>query len=277
MDDTYKILELEEIKNNVKNGEYIDLSDKLLNKNQNYILEVDNLPIGFFIHDIGLNNIDEDFFKFISSIKEVSNNRGDISGIIDLERIEPKQKERILKGEITKFNKNNTRSKRTENYKYEFCNIINSFIFNNRNKRSEKYKKEIKSHFQPICTKLHKWCNHFYNIPKEKIYLNSFFSDIIVNKGLRSAVHKDANNDLKMGCVMVFSENNKLDYSNLNLPDLNISIPFKSNKSALFIDLVNIRHSNDPIEEELLKYRISVIFYNRLKYRNEKKDNKASS
>ena len=34
------------------------------------------------------------------------------------------------------------RTKRTNDYKFEFCNIVNSFIFNERNKRSKKYEKK---------------------------------------------------------------------------------------------------------------------------------------
>jgi flagellar biosynthesis regulator FlaF len=258
----------------IKEGDYIDLSEKQLDSNNNYIFEEDSIPIGFYIKDIDLI-IDKDLFKLISSIKEYSTNRGHISGQISLERLEDKQRERIEQGIITEFNKNKTRTKRNDAYKYEFCNMVYSFIFNDRNKRSIKYKKEIEQSIKPIAKYINKQLKSILYIKKDNNnYLETIFTDIIINKGLRSAIHRDANNDLSLSCLMQFSENDKLISSNLNLPDYNggISIPLFSNKSLLCLPLTRIRHGNDPIKEELLNSRISMVFYNRdKKYKNESK------
>lgn len=261
---SFKFYELNYSKNPINNGEYIDLSKNLLDIENNLIFEEDSIPCGFYIKDIELI-LDDDFFKFISSIKEYSTNRGDISGVIQLNRLEEKQKERIEKGIITKFNKNNTRTKRTELYKFEFCNMIFSFIFNETNKRSIKYKKEIDKSIKPIIKKVHKIMKSHIQLPKEKNYFDTIFTDIIVNKATRSAIHTDSNNALEYSCLIQFSNNKKLISSNLNLPDYNISIPLYSNKSLLCLPLSKMRHSNDPIEKDLLNSRISLVFYNRTK------------
>ena len=102
-------------------------------------------------------------------------------------------------------------------------------------------------------------------IPKEKNYFDTIFTDIIVNKATRAAIHTDANNALQYSCIIQLSENPNLISSNLNLPDYNISIPLYSNKSLLCLPFARFRHSNDPIEEDLINSRISMIFYNRTK------------
>lgn len=266
---SFKFFELEYNKNPINNGDYIDLSNNVLEIENNLIFEEDSIPCGFYIKDIDLK-IHENFFKLINSIKEYSTNRGNISGQISLDRLEEKQKERIQKGIITEFNKNKTRTKRCKEYKYEFCNIVNSFIFNDRNKRSIKYEKQINKSIKPIIKKVHKIMKSHIQIPNEKNYFDTIFTDVIINKAVRSAIHKDANNDLQYSCLIQFSENNKLLSSNLNLPDYNISIPLYSNKSLLCLPLSKMRHSNDPIKEELLPYRISLVLYNRnKKYKNE--------
>ena len=105
--------------------------------------------------------------------------------------------------------------------------------------------------------------------PKEKNYFDTIFTDIIINKGLRSAIHTDSNNKLQYSCIIQFSNNPNLISSNLNLPDYNISIPLYSNKSLLCLPLSKMRHSNDPIKEDLINSRISMVFYNRNKYKKE--------
>jgi len=76
-------------------------------------------------------------------------------------------------------------------------------------------------------------------------------------------VHRDYNNKSNMSALISLSLDHKLDVSYLGLPDLNLSIPMISNKSLLLFDLTNNRHSNNEIDDEKLKGRLSLVFYNK--------------
>ena len=89
------------------------------------------------------------------------------------------------------------------------------------------------------------------------------FNELIINKSVCSAVHKDYNNKSNMSALISLSLDHKLDVSYLGLPDLDISIPMISGRSLLLFDLKNNRHSNNEIPSDKLDGRLSLVFYNK--------------
>lgn len=266
MHDTFKIIELEKTKEEIKEGLYYDFSNNQLDKETNYILEVNSIPMGILFHNIEIDHlITEDFFKIIKKFKSnVSQNRGSIAGVLDENKLQNCYK-KYLK-DVTQFNKAKTRTVKNDKIKYAFSNPINSTILNNNSKYYIINKKEVDKHMKPLIKKINKVTkNYIKGRNNEKNFLDTFFSEIILNYGLRSSCHKDKFNSFKMGGVMVFTENPEFEYSNLNLPEFGVSIPLKTNKSLLYFNVVDTYHSNDILPEKWLKDRISLITYNKSK------------
>jgi len=265
MNDTFKIIELEKTNEEVIEGEYYDFSKNLLDTETNYIFEVDSIPVGMLIHNLEIEKLlTEDFFKILTKFKKnQSQNRGSIAGIIKEEKLQNCYK-KYLK-HVTAFNKAKTRTVKNDTIKYSFSNPVYSTVLNYTSKYYLVNKSQIDKHIKPLLKKINKVTkNYIKQRPNNnKNFLDTFFSDIILNYGLRSANHKDKNNSFKMGCAMVFSENKDLEYSNINLPEFGISIPLKVNKSLLYFNVVDTYHANDEMPRELLKDRISLIAYNK--------------
>jgi len=265
MNDTFKIIELEK-KQEVKEGEYYDFSNNQLDKETNYILEIDSIPIGILFHNIEIDDLlTEEFYKIIKKFKSnVSQNRGSISGILDENKLQPCYK-KYLK-DVTEFNSAGTRTVKNDKVNYAFSNPIHSTILNSKSKNYLVNKKQIDKYIKPIIKKINKVTRHYIkNRSNQKNFLDTFFSDVILNYGLRSACHKDKFNSFKMGGCMVFTDNTEFEYSNLNLPEYNVSIPLKTNKSLFYFNVVDTYHSNDILNENYLKDRISLITYNKEK------------
>lgn len=261
MNDTFKIIELEKTKEEIKEGKYYDFSNNLLDTETNYIFEIDNIPVGILIHDLEVEDLlTNDFFKILNKFKNnISQNRGDIAGEVKEEKLQNCYK-KYLK-DVVVYNKAKTRTVKNNIVKYSFSNPIHCTTLNNNSKKYIGNKKDIDTHIKPLLKKINKVTkNYIKQRPNnDKHFLDTFFSDIIINYALRSAAHKDKNNSFKMGAIVVFSENKDLVYSNLNLPDFGISIPLKVNKSLLYFNVVDTFHANDILPLELLKDRISLI------------------
>lgn len=253
--------ELEFNINKVKDGEYIDLSKKVLDTKNNYIFTFGSIPIGIYIPYYFENDFfNKDIFNLLNKDLTIRNNRGNISGKIDINKLSNCYKKYINNN--TKFNKTGCRVKKDDFIKYEFCNDYKCAIINNTRKHYLKDKTLYEKTLKPLVNKINKTLYKFFDV-KEKDNLFQYFTEAIINKNTRAAIHKDNRNKTELSAIIQLTENKNLISSNLNLPDYNISIELISNKSLLIFDLKNTRHSNDPINELLLKDRISVVFYNK--------------
>ena len=194
-----------------------------LDKNKNYIFKLDNKIIGYLIRNIyKLDNIE--------NVKVKSNdNSGDISGIIDINKIQKCSRKYFNE---FKFNKNMTRTKKSDNHKFEISNTI------------KRISGKIKDN--EIINKIYLDIKD-YNVLNECNYFT-------LNKDLQSAYHKDTRNNSNY--VMVLTKNNTLD---LHLPELNLLINNKDNDLLIF-DLKNYIHANTKAN---IKDRYSLIFFDK--------------
>ncbi len=262
MDNNFKVLELEYKENPIKNGEYIDISDKLLDK-RNYIFNINGIVSGIYIYEFF--NKDIDFNKIINTFKKYSkmyNNRGDYAGIVDKTKLYPSYHKYI--NENTKYNKYKTRVDKSSTCKYAFSNGCKYMVLNKDKTHYKNNKKELELLLnKDIIKPINKELKHFFDVNNNN-NIFGFWNELIFNCNTRSAIHSDINNKDDLSCLCSLStDTEKLPYTNLNLPDFNISIPFKNNSSILIMNLKHIRHSNDIIKEDLLKYRYSFVLYNK--------------
>ena len=262
---TFHYLELPEFEKNenIKNGEYPNLVEYEIKK-QNTIFTFGVAPCGIYIYDFFKDNqFNEEVFKILLKDVKQHNGRGDYSGIIDKEKLFPSY-HKYLDDKNVKFNKNKTRIDKSETCGYAFSNNTKYTVINEEKPYYKNNKKEIHQLLdKPIIKPINKILNHFWDLQKPN-YIFGYWNNMIINSNTVAAVHSDERNKDNLSCLVCLSTNeNELPQSNLNLIDYKISIPMMSNKSILIMNLKNIRHSNNPISKELLKYRHSIVFYNK--------------
>ena len=195
-----------------------------LDKNKNYIFKLDNKIIGYLIRNI--YKLDND----ITNIKLKNNdNSGDISGKLEINKIQKCSRKYF--NEFT-FNKNRTRTKKSDKHKFEISNSI------------KRISGKIKDN--EIINKIYLDVKD-YNILNECNYFT-------LNKDLQSAYHKDNRNNSNY--VMLLNKNNTLD---LHLPELNLLINNKDNDLLIF-DLKKFIHANT---QGNIKDRYSLIFFDK--------------
>ena len=260
--DTFEFIELEYNQNPVKNGEYIDLSSKLIPE-KNTIFTFGSSPCGIYIVDFFDNVITLEIMKILMKSCKMHNGRGDYSGTIDKNKLYPSY-HKYLDDPNVKFNKNKTRINKSDNCNYAFSNGCKYTVINENKPYYKDNKKVIhESMDNTIIKPINKIMHHFFDLPKNNNVFG-FWNELIFNSNTRAAIHSDEKNKDNLSCLISLStDETKLKYCNLNLVDYNISIPMKNNKSILIMNLKNIRHSNDPIQEDLLKYRHSIVLYNK--------------
>lgn len=255
---SYEFREIEFFENSINNGEYIDVSNPI---KQNTIFTVGHIPIGLYIKDFFEDDIfNEEVIKILTKDIKTHNGRGDISGVIDKDKLYPSYHKYL--NENTKYNKSYTRIQKSENCKYAFSNNMKYTVINKNKKYYIKNKTSIDKALYPLVNKINRIRRQYLDTRTEDNIFGSF-NELIINKGVRSAVHKDSNNKSCMSALVSLSLDSKLSVSHLGLPDLNISIPMISNKSLLLFDLKTYRHSNNEIDPEKLKERISLVFYDK--------------
>jgi len=258
-----EIIEVNYKDNNYKNAEYIDINN-ILDDKKNYLIEVDYQIEIIYINDFFTDKkkiiLDENFYELLKKHKNESQTRGDIAGKIESNKLKGKYKE-LLK-DVKGFNKSGSRTKKDENNKFEWCNPVNSRVVKPDTPFYNKYEKEYTRYIKPIMKEIEKELHHYIFLPKLKDgFFNCYYNNIIFNRGLRSAIHKDARNKFKYSALCCFSDNPNFKYSILAIPDLNIGFKMKNNKSLLIFNSVDLRHSNNHINPDFLNDRYSVVFY----------------
>lgn len=255
---SYEFREIEFFENSIDNGQYIDVSNPI---RQNTIFTKGHIPIGLYNRDFFQDDIfNEEVIKILTKDIKTHNGRGDISGVIDKERLYPCYHKYL--NENTKYNKSYTRIQKSENCKYAFSNNLKYTVINKNKKYYIKNKTNIDRVLCPLVNKINRISRQYLDMPIQNKIFGSF-NELIINKGVRSAVHKDSNNKGCMSALVSLSLDSKLSVSHLGLPDLNISIPMVSGRSLLLFDLKTYRHSNNEIDPEKLKERLSLVFYNK--------------
>ena len=252
----FEILEITYIQSGIKDGEYCDLSDFKLDTSKNYLITEGSCVIGLYIPNYWKDNVFDEYIKLLTSGVKVSNNRGDISGIVDSNKLYPCFHKHI--NNDTSYNSNNTRVNKdlSKGCKFAFSNNIECCKINEKSKYYNKNKLQFNKFNLAIMKPFFKMLNHYIELDtNDEIFTG--FNECIINKSVRSAVHKDSNNADGVSLLFTLGEC----VSNLALPDYKISFELIPNKSILILPLKKMRHSNDEINE--LKKRISVIFYNK--------------
>lgn len=260
MNNTYELLELEYKKHKCELGDYIDLSDKLLDA-KNYIFTIGSIPVGVFVYEFfNKEDITDETIKLLSKYGKYNNNRQHIGGKIDKHKLQKCFHKYINNN--TRYDSSGCRIKKSDSCKYEFGNSIKYLVLN---KDKEIYKKNIEIYnkvLKSIVNKSNKLLNKFFSLDK-KSEIYSHWNELILNHSYRSALHTDINNADDISCLITLAKGNKLHHSNLNLPDYNVSIPMRTNQSILLMNLKHIRHSNDILRDDILSEKISMVFYNK--------------
>jgi hypothetical protein len=258
----FKFYELEYKENNIKNAEYYN-SNNILDCNQNYIFEIDSIPVGIYISDFITDDIilDDNFFKFLKKQITISQNRGCIAGKLDIDKLQPCYK-RYMEN-VNEFNESGSRTKKNKDINFEFSNPIRSSIITKDKPLYIKNEKLYEKHLKKLIKNIHKQLKSSFQIPKqydEGLY-NGYYNQMIINHRLRSAVHKDVKNKFPYSSLICLSNNKDLKQHVISFVDYDIGIPMINNKSLLIFNSIDIRHSNNEMDEELLKDRFSIVFY----------------
>jgi len=259
----FHFIELEYKENDIKNATYYN-TNNILDSSKNYIFEIDSIPVGIYINDFLTDDkiiLDTDFFKFLKKQIQISQNRGDISGVINIDKLQPCYKKYMEN--VKEFNESKSRTIKNKDINYEFCNPIRSSIITKDKSLYIKNEKEYEKHLKNIIKKIHKQLKSSFQLPKEydKGLFDCFYSQMIINHRLRSAVHKDVKNKFPYSSLICLSNNKDLKEHVISFVDYDIGIPMINNKSLLIFDSVNIRHSNNEIDQNLLNDRFSIVFY----------------
>ena len=255
----FEFLELIYNKNeNAKDGEYIDLSQYKLDTNKNYIFTEGSCIIGLYIPNYFEDNVFDEYIKLLTSNLKISNNRGNIAGVIDKNKVFPCFHKHINENSIYNATKTRINKNIDTNTLYAFSNGIKCCKINEKSKYYLKNEKEFKKFNLDIIKKISKLINLYITEYNDDLIFNCF-NEMIINKSVRSAIHTDYNNYNNISALFTLGKCE----SNLALPDYNISIPIIPYKSLLILPLKRLRHSNDIIHTEELKNRLSIVLYNK--------------
>lgn len=261
MNNTFIYHELEYKKHTANNGEYINIDNIIPDKNT--IFTYGSIIIGIYIVDFFNEEIfNKNVIKILKKDCKMHNGRGDMSGIIDKSKLY-KSYHKYL-DENTKYNKNKTRIEKSDKCNYAFSNGVKYTVIN----QEKKYYKDNKDSIHKlidntIIKPINKILHHFWDLDKGNSIF-SYWNNMIINLNTIAAIHSDERNKDDLSCLISLSNDiEKLPISYLNLVDYNISIPMKSNKSILIMNLKDVRHCNNHIDADLLKYRLSIVLYNK--------------
>jgi len=258
----FKFYELEYKENNIKNAEYYN-TNNILDCNQNYIFEIDSIPVGIYISDFINDDIilDDNFFKFLKKQISISQNRGDISGKIEINKLQPCY-QRYIK-DVNEFNESGSRTKKNKDVTFEFSNPIRSSIITKDKPLYIKNEKLYEKHLKKLIKKIHKQLKSSFQIPNEydKGLFDGYYNQMIINHRVRSASHFDKKNKFCYSSLICLSNNKDLKEHVISFVDYDVGIPMINNKSLLIFDSCNLRHANNEMNEELLKDRYSIVFY----------------
>jgi len=273
------ILFLKENEKNYNFSEYPDISNIYLqlDKNKSYYLYNYNFDlIGILLRNVfEYNDFD---FKLLRKLTQYeSEQRGDIGGKIDINRLTGWRRKIIDDNDYAYYNKKQTRIYQKSKGKkkaFNYGNIINccniGYLNNNMTQHYKYYEDEINNKFSKIINDIDKFYNYFYIRTGNKIknknkkILNSSFDNIIINRNLQSAIHIDKNNEEEASTLIVLDENEKEPFEGgeLILNDYNIKIDLKHNKDILIFNSYRLAHSNLPITKNK-DNRYSIVLFNK--------------
>ena len=252
----FEFIEIEENTLDIENGSYINIDNDKIDSNKNYMFLKGSIPIGFY-----MANYFEDGFFNKDMIKILSKNipTTHISGKIDPDKMYKSYHKYLTKD--TKYNKNNTRTIKNKDCKYSFSNNVKSKVINKDKREYINNNEYIDRTLKKLIKPINKTTRQYFEI-KEDNHIFGIWNELIINKGLRSAIHIDSlNKPDTLSCLVSLSLDNKLETSYLSLVDLDLVLPMKSNKSLLVFPLCNFRHANNHINEDDLSGRVSLVFY----------------
>ena len=253
----------------------------------NYVLrdKLTNKLLAVIIRD-GLSdlNLNDEFYEYVNKLSNYkSNNRGDISGQIEIKRLDRKVDENNLVLSKTGC--------RTKCRKFNLCNVLSCISLGEKNEKelfadnkSKKFNDRFNTHFEPVIKKINDVYYNYYidmfnieGMSKDNFY--GYFSTTTINKSLRSATHKDAKNTTNLTLAFVLDNpliDNKFKGGDLLIPDYNIGFNIRPGKDIVLFDGQDLLHCNDKIicdvEPDIVKNifhsRLSFIFYSRNKKNN---------
>jgi hypothetical protein len=254
----FEYLEIDYIKNeNAIDGQYIDLSQYKLDTTKNYIFTEGAVLVGLYIPNYFKDNVFDEYIKLLNSHLKISNNRGDIAGVIDIDKVYPCFHKHI--NEKSVYNSTKTRiNKDNAECKYAFSNGVKCCKINEKSKYYNEKKKEYNKFNLEIIKPIFNMLKHYIELDTNNEIFTGF-NEMIINRSIRSAIHKDSNNADGVSVLFTLGDCK----SNIALPDYNISIPLIPYKSLVILPLKRMRHSNDPINEKELQNRLSIVLYNK--------------
>lgn len=260
-----------------QDSQYVDFCSNVLNFNKtfNYLFDKSsNQLLGIVIKNVLPNTTNEELqlYKFISK-NCYNENRGPISGeILDSTRLYGTVKTHFDNGDYKYCSKDSKHRIYYGDKTFQICNRIYGATIG-LNKFGELTKDtDILKNKLDILKDLSNIINCIYNNESKKLnfdipvrnykLLETSFSNLQINIGLRSAIHKDTNN---IGFAAIVCLNNidieKEDYigCNLLLPDYDVELNLTNNDLFIF-DSTKIRHCNGDVSSDNLN-RVSLVYY----------------
>lgn len=239
----------------IQKGDYLDglmESTIKLAPDKNYDFFLVNQYLGTLFRNAYQINIDN-----INIIRKLSNKisttRGDIAGKIDMKKLHPYQIKKIeaIGVENVDFNKSRTPKTIQVKQSSKLVLIQSKFSFSNPIK-SANY------HINLLPTQIREFIN---NITKNNNAIKNN-NKVIINQQLRSALHKDKNNQNPYVGLMVMDtslELHLLKGFNLSFPEFNLELNMKPNSDLLIFNTRDYYHCN--LLGSGLENRISMVIY----------------
>jgi hypothetical protein len=267
-----------------KPARYLESNRSWLNldKEKNYLIydkKDDELIAIVLRNKIREDYLTEELFDYMNEklFYELSNNRGDIAGVVQSDKIEDRWLKK-MDWKKYKFNKTGSRSK---NSNFNFCNNV-WCITMGKKKGDTKYKFNKSLSNELLFKKKFKNINELFNQIYKRYYIDILgitdisndnlygrFSTLTFNKSLRSAVHKDKNNTNNFClCCMVDNKiiSNKFEGGELLLCDYHINTNLQKDKDIIMFKSKTTAHCNNPISttsEEYFNSRVSMVYFSR--------------
>jgi hypothetical protein len=260
-------------------AEYYGSDFEMLPNDKNFILidEETNKPVAYIIRNIlNLSIIDDELMKKIDSWCNYDNsNRGDIAGKIDKLKLSSSFKNQ----DLTNVKLSSTGSRVYTKKGFQYSNKVNCITlgYYTKDKISQYDKKKhtlIAKGLVYLMDQLNNIYKHIYldnldindSKPSKTNYLNSYFTSITINKGLRSANHKDKNNRNYWALMFIhkYINNGCFNGANICLTDYKLNLNLNFSKDVLIFDSKNLHHCNSEFNKEDQKEsRFSFIFFSK--------------
>ena len=259
-----------------------------LSKNKNYIIydkdteEVLAIVVRKVLSPV-YRKLKKDFFEFYNKIIENNNNRGDIAGVLDYNKVDTHLKKNVKHNNM-KFTGSRFSHKTVDNA-YTFSNMIWCRSLGIQKKDMTLYKLNRNNNFNQKLFNAYKFYLQEMNKLTKKYYIDllqnqrlqnnrffGYYSTLNMNCGIRSACHRDSGNypDLSLITIMNnrYIKNKFKKGGDLLFPDYNLKLNIRMNQDILFFNGAKITHCNeelvlDDYTTNAKNSRMSFIFYNK--------------